>query len=146
MSSKTATSPTVRAIGPTWSRVQASGNTPNLLTRPYVGFSPTIPQHAAGMRIDPDVSEPSDPMVKPVGIATPAPPLDPPAILVRFHGFLASPKCGFSVVTPSAYSCRLSLPTKIAPADSSLSTAVAPVSGTNRSWIFDPIVVIRSLK
>ena len=49
----------MRAIGPTWSSVHAIGITPRLLTRPYVGFRPTVPQYAAGMRIDPPVSEPS---------------------------------------------------------------------------------------
>ena len=38
-----------------------SGKTPLLLTRPKVGFMPTIPQRAAGMRMEPPVSEPSAP-------------------------------------------------------------------------------------
>ena len=49
---------TSRAIGPTVSRLGASGRTPSRLMRPQVVFSPEIPQHAAGMRIDPPVSLP----------------------------------------------------------------------------------------
>ena len=52
-------SPTVRAIGPTWSQLGASGKQPSSETRPYVGLKPTIPQHAAGMRIEPPESVPS---------------------------------------------------------------------------------------
>ena len=33
-----------------------SGTTPALLTRPYVGFSPTTPQSEAGIRMLPPVS------------------------------------------------------------------------------------------
>ena len=47
-----------RAIGPTVSRLGASGRTPSSGTRPQVVFSPAIPQHAAGMRIEPPVSVP----------------------------------------------------------------------------------------
>ena len=49
---------TSRAIGPTVSRLGASGHTPVSGTRPQVVFSPATPQQAAGIRIEPPVSEP----------------------------------------------------------------------------------------
>jgi len=49
---------TSRAIGPIVSRLGASGHTPVSGTRPQVVFRPATPQHAAGMRIEPPVSEP----------------------------------------------------------------------------------------
>src|SRR5699024_11767563 len=51
-SSKIAVSVTVLAIGPTWSWVQERGYTPCALTTPRVGFKPTTPHAAAGIRID----------------------------------------------------------------------------------------------
>jgi hypothetical protein len=54
-----ATSPaTSRAIGPTVSRLGASGHTPVSGIRPQVVLSPATPQQAAGIRIEPPVSEP----------------------------------------------------------------------------------------
>ncbi len=49
---------TSAAIGPIVSRLGASGRTPATGMRPQVVFSPAIPQHAAGMRMDPPVSVP----------------------------------------------------------------------------------------
>src|ERR671910_3324263 len=46
-------SATVRAIGPAWSNVGASGKQPSGGTRPKLGLKPTIPQQAAGLPIDP---------------------------------------------------------------------------------------------
>ena len=53
------TSPaTVRAIGPTVSKLGASGQTPSSGMRPQVVLSPAVPQQAAGMRMEPPVSLP----------------------------------------------------------------------------------------
>ncbi len=49
---------TSRAIGPTVSMLGASGHTPVSGIRPQVVLRPAIPQHAAGIRIEPPVSEP----------------------------------------------------------------------------------------
>ena len=54
-----AQSVTLRAIGPTWSKLGASGKQPAVETRAKVGLKPTTPQHAAGMRIEPPESVPS---------------------------------------------------------------------------------------
>ena len=49
---------TSRAIGPTVSIDGASGHMPSSGMRPHVVLRPTIPQHAAGLRIEPAVSVP----------------------------------------------------------------------------------------
>jgi hypothetical protein len=55
-SNKSRKSPTVRAIGPTWSRLGAKGLTPWELEAPRrVGFIPATPQNEAGRVIDPPV-------------------------------------------------------------------------------------------
>ncbi|GHE90423.1 hypothetical protein GCM10017786_23380 [Amycolatopsis deserti] len=74
-----AASSTVRAIGPTWSSDHDSGTTPSRDTRSYVGLRPTTPFSAAGTRIDPPVSVPSEKAAIPAATATADPPLDPPA-------------------------------------------------------------------
>src|SRR5205085_4854530 len=104
-------SPTVRAIGPTWSKLGASGKQPSVDTRSYVGLKPTIPQHAAGIRIEPPESVPSAASARPATSAAAEPPLEPPAIRPAATGFGTVPKCGFSEVMPYANSCRFVLPT-----------------------------------
>ena len=93
-------SPTVRAIGPAWSKLGASGKQPSSGTRPYVGLNPTMPQHAAGIRIEPPESVPSAASASPAASAAADPPLEPPAIRPGASGFGTVPKCGFSEVTP----------------------------------------------
>ena len=84
-------SATVRVIGPAVSREVDRGKTPRLLTRPYVGLSPTIPQNAAGMRMEPPVSDPSEAAQRPAAVAVPEPPLEPPVMQSVFQGFRAGP-------------------------------------------------------
>ena len=69
---------TFLVIGPDVSRVLEIGTIPDLLTKPIVGFRPTIEFAEDGESIDPDVSEPSDTLEKFAEIATPLPELDPP--------------------------------------------------------------------
>ena len=57
--------------------------------RPRVGFSPTMPQQLAGIRIEPPPSEPCATGTSPADTADAAPPLDPPAIRVVSHGVTA---------------------------------------------------------
>src|SRR5436305_10602768 len=102
---------TVRAIGPTWSKLGASGKQPLVGTRSKVGLKPTTPQQAAGMRIDPPESVPSAASASPAARAAADPPLEPPAIRPGAIGFGTVPKCSFSDVIPYANSCRLVLPT-----------------------------------
>src|SRR5207245_4865402 len=82
---------TSRAIGPAWSKLGASGKTPSIGTRPNVGLKPTMPQHAAGMRIDPPVSVPSAPATSPSASAAAEPPLEPPAVKSGCAGFGTAP-------------------------------------------------------
>ena len=99
------------AIGPPWSRLGASGKQPSSGTSPHVGFRPTTPQHAAGIRIEPPVSEPSAASASPAARAAAEPPLEPPATRPGAIGFGTVPKWGFSEVVPYANSCRFVLPT-----------------------------------
>jgi len=55
-----AQSSTVRVNGPIWSSDDAKAMRPYRETRPYVGLKPTTPDSAAGWRIDPPVSLPSE--------------------------------------------------------------------------------------
>jgi hypothetical protein len=63
-------------------------------------LKPTIPQHAAGIRIEPPLSDPSAASARPAASAAAEPPLDPPAIRPGASGFGTVPKCGFSDVIP----------------------------------------------
>src|SRR5215510_2822904 len=99
-----AASSTVLHIGPTWSKVHDIGITPRLLTRPYVGLNPTMPQCDAGMRMDPPVSVPRDPMQRSAAIAAAEPPDDPPGTWSRFHGLFTGPKYVTADVPPNANS------------------------------------------
>src|SRR5918993_1416133 len=100
-----------------------------------------MPHSAAGCRMDPPVSEPSASGVIPAATATAEPPLDPPGMRSTAHGFRAGPNAEFSVDDPIANSSQLVLPTTIASAVSSRSTAVAVYGGTYVSRILDDAVV-----
>ena len=60
-------------------------------TAPCVGLCPTRPQKAAGMRIEPPVSEPSASGPSRAATAAPAPPDEPPGVRSRFQGFAVRP-------------------------------------------------------
>ena len=59
-----------------------------------------MPQNAAGMRIEPPVSDPSENTHSPAAKAAAEPPLDPPGILSGFQGLRTGPKCGLVLVIP----------------------------------------------
>src|SRR5690242_15146365 len=92
------------ARGPTWSIEGARGITPYLLTRPYVGLSPKMPQSDDGTLIEPLVSVPMAARDIPALTATAEPPLEPPDILLGSQGFIDEPKCGLILVMPHANS------------------------------------------
>ena len=104
-------SSTLVAIGPAQSKLAASGQHPSTETSPCVGFRPTTPQQAAGMRIEPAESVPSAASASPAASAAAEPPLEPPDTRPGAAGFGTDPKCGFSEVVPYANSCRFVLPT-----------------------------------
>jgi hypothetical protein len=56
-----------------------------------VAFSPTSPQHDAGMRIDPPPSLACPIETMPDATAAPEPPLDPPGEWPRFQGLCDGP-------------------------------------------------------
>ena len=56
-----------------------------------------MPQKCAGNRIEPPKSETISSGVMPAATAAAAPPLDPPAVRPRFHGFDARPKIAFAL-------------------------------------------------
>jgi hypothetical protein len=87
-----AASATVRVMGPTWSIDHASGTSPWRLTRPYVGLTPTTPQSAAGARMEPPVSLPVAPAVRPAARALAEPALDAPLCSDADQGLGVSPK------------------------------------------------------
>src|SRR6188472_2596346 len=90
MASKvSAASATLALIGPTVSSVAESGKTPAPGTRPRVGFRPTTPHQAAGLRIEPPVSVPSAVRRRPAATATAEPEDEPPVIRSGSHGFTA---------------------------------------------------------
>ena len=60
------------------SKVLEIGTMPVLLTKPIVGFKPTIEFNEEGESMEPEVSEPSATDEKLEEIATPLPELDPP--------------------------------------------------------------------
>src|SRR5919197_1145473 len=125
-----ATAATVRAIGPTVSKLGQSGKTPSVETRPQLGFRPTTPQHAAGSRTEPPVSVPRPRSQSPAASAAALPPDEPPAIRPGRAGFWTVPYHGFWLVVPQANSCRFALPTTTAPASTSRSTAGAVRAAT----------------
>ena len=107
---------------------------PDRLTRPSVGFSPTIPHALAGLTIEPSVSVPTDSGASPAATATADPELDPDGLRPVPCGLTAWPP---RVLQPLldrvdrklAHSDRLALPRMIAPAWRSRPTRNAsPVS------------------
>src|SRR5207302_9786132 len=90
-SSHTAASSTVRVTEPaTLSPCQCSGNGIRL-TRPRCVFSPTRPQQAAGILIQPPPSLAEPAAARPAATAAAAPPLHPPAERSVLHGFRVLP-------------------------------------------------------
>src|SRR5215475_907867 len=83
--------------------------------RPNVAFKPTSPVYAAGMRIDPPPSPPVAHGTMPAATAADDPPLEPPGVRARFHGFRVVPKTWFFVNAVEPNSGRFVLPIAIAP-------------------------------
>src|SRR2546427_3073047 len=110
-----AASRTVRPSGQTWATSSLPPAAGYIGTRPKVGFKPTSPQKLAGMRIDPAPSEPSASGANPAATAAAPPPVEPPGVRVRSHGFRDSPNRGLSVDPRQANSGRFVRPRKIAP-------------------------------
>lgn len=78
----------------------------------------------------PPVSVPIAAAARWAAVAAADPPDDPPATRVGSAGLRVAPTCGFTVVTPNASSCRLSLPSRTAPASASRVATAASALGT----------------
>src|SRR3954470_19486869 len=88
-----------------------------------------MPQNAAGCRMEPPVSLPSDAELMPPATATALPLEEPPGVRVGSSGFLAGPKAEFSPDEPIANSSMFVLPTSNASAARKRATAVASYGG-----------------
>src|SRR5882672_11367110 len=106
---------------------------PSRLTRPKVGLSPTRLHTAAGMRIEPPVSEPSAATHRPAATAAPEPPLEPEGTLSRFHGLRTG-----GVTFPQANSCVRVLPMSTAAAARSRAAAAESRNGKARPGAVEP--------
>ncbi len=91
-----------------------------------------MPHTADGMRIEPPVSVPSAPKHMPAASAAADPPLEPPAERSGSSGWRTGPNADSSLVVPKANSCRLVLPTMIAPAARSCVIDAASASAVGR--------------
>src|SRR3990172_6324287 len=87
-----AQSETFRARGPQQSSVQVAVKIPARSINPFVGFRPTSPLKAAGMRTEPPESPPREPRARLAATATSEPTLDPPGINSSFQGLRQRPK------------------------------------------------------
>src|SRR3977135_3289970 len=76
-----------------------------------------------------------------IAVATPAPPLDPPGVIVGAHGFKEAPKVGLEPSAFHAASEVFVLPSTIAPARLRRATASASKSGTHSAVRAAPRVV-----
>ena len=67
------------------------GTPPNMLTLPWVGFRPAMPQSPAGFRTEPALSVPMDAKPRLAATAAAEPPLDPPVARVTSQGLRLGP-------------------------------------------------------
>ena len=136
--SSSATSSTVRAIGPsTGSGFHGSPGPASGIT-PGEGRRPTSPQNAAGLRTLAPRSDPSANGSIPDATAAAAPPLDPPGVRDRSHGLRVAPKTALKVCDPAPNSGVFVLPITIAPAARSRSTSSESAAGTWSANSGDP--------
>ena len=121
-SSTAAVSATERVSTPSVARKLWPESGPDEI-RPRAGFSPTSPQQAAGIRIEPPPSLPCAIGTIPAATAAAEPPLEPPGVRSRFHGLWVAPNRRGSVVGRIPISGIVVLPTITNPAARSRATA-----------------------
>src|SRR5260370_27462883 len=98
--------------------------------QPYEALWPKIPANDAGMRIEPPPSVPTWSGPRPAAAAAEAPPLEPPGVRSRFHGFRVGPKRRLCVAPIQPNVGVLVLPSMIAPAAFRRWTMGASSAGT----------------
>ena len=106
-----------------------------------VGLMPKMPAKDDGMRIEPPPSPPCASGPSPAAIWAAAPPLDPPGVRSRFHGFRVIPVTGLSVAPFQPNSGVAVLPRKMPPASRRRRSRGLSSSGTLFSKIFEPRMV-----
>src|ERR1700756_3171800 len=107
-------SPTSARAGPT-------------VIRPWLGLSPTSPQHDAGMRMLPPPSEALANGTIPAATAAAAPPLDPPGVRSSAHGLRVGPHASGCVVGKLPISGLFVRPAMTRPAALNRATSVVSV-------------------
>jgi hypothetical protein len=110
-----AASCTVVAIGPFSDMSNHEPLPSSAGTTPSPGLSPTSPQHADGMRIEPIPSLPSAIGTVPAATAAPDPPDEPPGVRAGSHGLRVTPYTESVVPNTHSSGTRVS-PTTTAPA------------------------------
>ena len=120
MSSAVAVSSTVRVNTPLVAR--PSSSLTRFGTRLRLGFNPTRPLHAAGMRIEPPPSDACAIGAIPDATAAPAPPLEPPGVCSGFHGLRVIPCASLSVYETVPNSGEFVMPSRMNPASTNRST------------------------
>lgn len=105
-----------------------------------VGFKPKIPQHEAGIRIDPPPSLALAMATIPELTAAADPPLEPPGVRLMSHGLWVGPKNVGSVVGRRPNSGVFVLPNIISPAFFNLLTISVSSSGTKSLKNAEPSV------
>ncbi len=128
-SSRRAVSRTERLTHSSTLRFDSSRTGPSVI-RPWVGFSPTSPQHDAGMRIEPPPSLAWAIGTSPAATAAADPPLEPPGVRVRSHGLCVGPQASGSVVGSEPSSGLFVRPAVTRPAALNRSTRVVSISDT----------------
>ncbi len=121
-SSSKALSPTVRASAPNTLNPSHPSRAGWVETRPRLGFIPTRPQHAAGIRIDPPPSDPVAHGTMPAATAAAEPPEEPPGVRAGSHGLRVTPFAALAVHGKIISSGTFVIPIGIAPAARSLRT------------------------
>ena len=108
--------------------------------RPRLGLSPTSPQQAAGMRIEPPPSLPWASGTMPGATAAAAPPEEPPGVRSVSQGLRVGPKRRGSVTGRIPNSGRLVLPTITKPASRRRRTTKASWAGPKSPKRSEPSV------
>src|SRR3989440_3551591 len=139
-SSSSALSATVRASGPYVLRPSQCSPSGIFDTRPRVGFIPTRPQHAAGIRIDPPPSEPVANGTRPAATADADPPEDPPGVRSGLQGLRVIPVASLAVHGKMVSSGTFVIPIGIAPAARSRRTTSASAT-SGGPCVLEPRVV-----
>ena len=126
----TMASRTVRVMAQAVSSVVDRGTAPVVGTRRAVFLKPTMPLRAAGIRMEPPVSDPSPMNAAPVATDTPAPEDEPPGTRgapgrapERASQAAGVPWCGFTPTPEKANSTMFVRPIRLAPAARRRATA-----------------------